>query len=136
MRPAGDLPARLALPSFCPAADGTPAVPGGSTSPLPSAGPYYVASEDVGRTVLKGNPNYGGERPRRLDRIVFLTGVGAEEALERADRGEVDYVPYDYDHHRRRSPWAARATGSSAPAARRRAEATSATSRPRRRAST
>ena len=98
MRPAGDLPARLALPSFCPAPDGTPAVPGGSTSPLPSAGPYYVASEDVGRTVLERNPNYGGERPRRLDRIVFLTGVGAEEALERADRGEVDYVPYDYDH--------------------------------------
>ena len=36
-------------------------------------------------------------RPQRPDRIVYLTGVGADEALRRADKGTVDYVPYDYD---------------------------------------
>ena len=71
---------------------------GGSAEPLPSAGPYYVASQAPGRTVLERNPNYRGDRPRRPDRIVYLTGVGADEALQRADEGEVDYVPYDYDH--------------------------------------
>ena len=121
MRPAGDLPARLAMPLFCPVPTGTPAVPGGTPKPLPSAGPYYVASQDPGRTVLERNPNYRGERPRRPDRIVYLTGVGADEALQRADKGEVDYVPYDYDHH---GPLAVggprdRAFGATSPAARR-----------------
>ena len=99
VRPAGDLPARLALPNFCPVPSGTPAVPGGSPSPLPSTGPYHVASQEVGRTVLQRNPNYRGPRPRRPDRIVYLTGVAAGEALARADRGEIDYVPYDFDRH-------------------------------------
>jgi peptide/nickel transport system substrate-binding protein len=98
VRPAGDLPARLAMPLFCPVPIGTPAAAGGSPEPLPSAGPYYVASQAPGRTVLERNPNYRGDRPRRPDRIVYLTGVGADEALQRADKGEVDYVPYDYDH--------------------------------------
>ena len=99
VRPAGDLPARLALPYFCPVPPGTPAVPGGSPSPLPSTGPYHVASQEVGRTVLQRNPNYRGPRPRRPDRIVYLTGVAAAEALARADRGEIDYVPYDFDRN-------------------------------------
>ena len=98
-QPAGDLPARLALPMFCPVPEGTPAVRGGSPEPLPSAGPYHVASQDIGRIVLQRNPNYRGARPRRPDRIVYLTGIGADEALERADKGEVEYVPYDYDQH-------------------------------------
>jgi ABC-type transport system substrate-binding protein len=98
-QPAGDLPARLALPLFCPVPRGTPAIPGGSSKLLPSPGPYYVASQEPGRTVLERNPNYRGSRPRRPDRIVYLTGVGPDEALRRADRGEVDYVPYDYDSH-------------------------------------
>ena len=59
--------------------------------------PTTSASQAPGRTVLERNPNYRGDRPRRPDRIVYLTGVGADEALRRADKGEVDYVPYDYD---------------------------------------
>jgi ABC-type transport system substrate-binding protein len=98
-RPAGDLPARLSLPLFCPVPAGTPPAAADSPDPLPSTGPYYVSSQAPGRTVLERNPNYPGARPRRPDRIVYLTGVGAEEALRRADKGEVDYVPYDYDNH-------------------------------------
>ena len=98
-RPAGDLPARLAMPLFCPVPAGTPAAADGILDPLPSAGPYYVTSATPGRTVLERNPNYRAGRPRRPDRIVYLTGVGAEEALGRADKGQVDYVPYDYDSH-------------------------------------
>jgi len=71
--------------------------------------------------VLERNPNYRGARPRRPDRIVYLTGVGAAKALRQADKGAVDYVPYDYDHH---GPLAVggerdRAFGSISPAARR-----------------
>jgi serine/threonine-protein kinase len=96
-RPAGDLPARLAMPFFCPVAPGTPATPNGLRAPLASAGPYYIATEAPGRVTLERNPNYRGTRPRRPDRIVYETGVSSAEALARADRGEVDYVPYDYD---------------------------------------
>jgi ABC-type transport system substrate-binding protein len=120
-RPAGDLPARLALPVFCPVPQGTPAVPGGTPKTLPSAGPYYLATQERGRAVLERNPNYHGARPRRPDRIVYLTGIGAAEALRRADAGEVDYVPYDYDNH---GPLAVggqrdRAFGATSPSARR-----------------
>ena len=96
-RPAGDLPARLAAPILCPVPEGTPAVRGGSRAPLPSAGPYYIASADPGRTVLRRNPNYRGARPRRPDRIVYLTGVSTAEGLRRD--GRVDYIPYDFDQH-------------------------------------
>src|SRR5829696_162415 len=61
VRPAGDLPARLAMPLFCPVPVGTPAAAGGSPKPLPSAGPYYVTSQARGRTVLERNPNYPGD---------------------------------------------------------------------------
>jgi ABC-type transport system substrate-binding protein len=96
-RPAGDLPARLAMPIFCPVAPGTPATPNGLGAPLASAGPYYIAAEAPGRLTLERNPNYRGARPRRPDRIVYLTGLSSAQALARADRGEVDYVPYDFD---------------------------------------
>ena len=134
-RPAGDLPARLAMPLFCPVPAGTPAAADGILDPLPSAGPYYVTSATPGRTVLERNPNYRAGRPRRPDRIVYLTGVGAEEALGRADKGQVDYVPYDYDSH---GPLAVggSATGRSARPARRHGMAISASSPTRRRAST
>jgi MarR-like DNA-binding transcriptional regulator SgrR of sgrS sRNA len=109
------------MPLFCPVPPRTPAVPGGTPKALPSAGPYYIATHERGRTVLERNPNYHGARPRRPAGIVYLTGVGAAEALRRADKGEVDYVPYDYDNH---GPLAVggqrdRAFGATSPSARR-----------------
>jgi hypothetical protein len=96
-RPAGDLPARMAMPFFCATPPGTPVAPGGLDRPIPSAGPYYVASSVAGQTVLLRNPNYHGTRPRRPGRIVYASGTSAEQAIVLVDRGGAEYVPYDFD---------------------------------------
>ena len=63
--------------------------PARTTSPPRTSRPHRAPAQ----------PELPRRRPRRPDRIVYLTGIGADEALERADKGEVDYVPYDYDQH-------------------------------------
>ena len=75
--PSGDIAARLALPIFCAVPAGTP-MPGHTTGPIPSAGPYYARAQLADRLVLDRNPNYRGPRPRRPARIVYLTGVPAQ----------------------------------------------------------
>ncbi len=56
-RAAGDLSARLRTSFFCPVPIGTPAVPGGGkTTPIPMAGPYYVASAGGGQVVRGAEP--------------------------------------------------------------------------------
>ena len=92
VRPAPDLPARLALPKFCAVPAGTPVVEGGIEAPIPSAGPYYIAARADNVIVLKPNPNYGGDRPRRLDAIVYEWGVDLGAATRRVASGKVDYV--------------------------------------------
>ena len=74
VRPATDLPQRLALPFFCAVPANLPTVPHGLPYPIPSAGPYYLADRSSDVFVLKPNPNYHGPRPRRLDAIVYRTG--------------------------------------------------------------
>jgi peptide/nickel transport system substrate-binding protein len=63
---------KLAMPFFCAIEKSkTPANPQGVTT-LPGAGPYYIASRTVGKQiVLKQNPNYKGNRPRRAGTIVI-----------------------------------------------------------------
>ena len=90
--PAGDFPTRLSEPFFCPVPIGTPAVAGGVTRPIPSAGPYYIASSQLGQTVLLRNPNYSGSRPRRIERIVYTTGTPTEKALALVDGGAAEYM--------------------------------------------
>ena len=97
-RPAGDLPARLAMPIFCAVPATTPA-PGHTTGALPSAGPYYVRAQLAGRVVLDRNPNYRGPRPHRPARIVYLTGVPSAKAVALADGDQADLVPWDFDPH-------------------------------------
>jgi len=90
---AGDLPVRLASSFFCPVPIGTPAVPGGGRStPIPMAGPYRVASASGGQVVLERNPNYRGDRPRRIARIVYTIGVKPADAISRVEQGRADYV--------------------------------------------
>ena len=87
-RAAGDLPARLRSSLFCPVPIGTPAVAGGGKpTPIPMAGPYYVASKSGGQIVLERNPNYTGDRPRRIEHIVYTKGVKAADAISRVERG-------------------------------------------------
>jgi len=46
VRPAGDLPARIAMPLFCPVPAGTPAAADGRPEPLPSTGPWAPSIVD------------------------------------------------------------------------------------------
>jgi DNA-binding SARP family transcriptional activator/ABC-type transport system substrate-binding protein len=95
-RPAGDFPARIAMPLFCAVPTSTPVEPNGLKTPIPSAGPYYLASHEHGRElVLKRNPNYAGPRPHRLDEIKLVVGVGTDEAVARVQRGSLDYYRLD-----------------------------------------
>ena len=86
-----NLPARLAAPYFCAVPPDTPLEE--ATDPVPSAGPYYIASYTPERSlVLRRNPNYAGERPQRLEEIRFLFGVSAEHGVEEVENGRADYV--------------------------------------------
>ena len=58
---------------------------------FPSAGPYYIASRDPGRsTVLKRNPNYKGNRPANPDQIVFTPNVDPDQSLLQVKAGQSD----------------------------------------------
>ena len=60
VNPASDLPARLAEPDFRAVPVDTPIVLNGIASPIPSAGPYYLAAHAGDAFVLRRNPNYPG----------------------------------------------------------------------------
>ena len=66
--PAGDLPARLAMPFFCAVPMTTPFAQ--QFAPLPSAGPYYLLSwtHGVGAEAVR-NPNYRGARASNFDSV-------------------------------------------------------------------
>lgn len=91
VRPAGDFPTRMAMPRFCPVPLSIP-VHGGGSAPIPSAGPYYIASSVGPRSVLLPNPSYHGSRPRHFARIVVQTNVPEAKAISLADHGRVDLI--------------------------------------------
>ncbi len=87
-----DLPTRLAMPFFCAIPMGTPIDPHGVRA-IPSAGPYYIASEDPGEgLVLRRNPNYEGPRPRRSAEIRISVPVAPREAVARVEDGRADFA--------------------------------------------
>jgi YVTN family beta-propeller protein len=88
--PSPDLPARIATLPFCAVPDDTPMA--AQHHPIPSAGPYYVASSSSEELVLARNPNYGGRRPRLPARIVYSFGVGLRRAVEQVASGHSDYL--------------------------------------------
>jgi peptide/nickel transport system substrate-binding protein len=88
--PAPDLLARLAQPFFCAVPSNTPIDPKGVRI-IPSAGPYRVASYTPGQgIVLTRNPNYHGNRPRRLARIEHAVKVPGQRAVAQVERGTAD----------------------------------------------
>jgi ABC-type oligopeptide transport system substrate-binding subunit/tRNA A-37 threonylcarbamoyl transferase component Bud32 len=95
VRPAGDFLTRISMPSFCAVPLSEPVTPSGPT--IPSAGPYYIASSESSRTVLLRNPNYGGARPRRAERIVYTSFIPTPQAVALVDKGDIDYLPPDFD---------------------------------------
>jgi DNA-binding SARP family transcriptional activator/ABC-type transport system substrate-binding protein len=87
--PQPDLPWLAALSCAVPL--DTPVVEGGLEKPVPSAGPYYLATHTDSFAVLKRNPNYGGWRPQHLDAIVVEFNVPPAEAATRIENGTLDY---------------------------------------------
>src|SRR5262249_44049249 len=91
-QPLPDLPRALALSLFCAVPAATPVAPLGITAPIPSAGPYYLASNTPSVAVLKKNPGYHGPRPQKLDAIVYEFGIPPAVAAQRISNGTLDYV--------------------------------------------
>ena len=89
-RPAGDLPARLTMPFFCPLLPNTPMRP---IDDPPGSGPYYVAERVPNRRmVLLRNRFYGGARPAHVDRIVWTTEPDADTRVTATERNANDYT--------------------------------------------
>jgi ABC-type oligopeptide transport system substrate-binding subunit len=90
-RPAPDLLSRLTLPYFCALPVDTPIDPDGIGAPVPSAGPYYIASWDRGRSaVVRRNPFYRGTRPHRIDEIDYTFGISLQAQRLRVEAGQSD----------------------------------------------
>jgi YVTN family beta-propeller protein len=91
-RPDGGFLDALASGEACAVPVGTPPDPAGINN-IPSAGPYYVASYTPRQQlVLRRNPNYHGDRPHHLDRIVITLGVDPSRALHEIEAGTLDYA--------------------------------------------
>jgi peptide/nickel transport system substrate-binding protein len=90
--PDPDILARTTMPVFCAVPTGTPIVPSGLRE-IPSAGPYQIANYTPNQgIVLTRNPNYHGNRPHRLARIVIRFGVSAQRAIAQVEAGTADYA--------------------------------------------
>ena len=89
---APDFLARISMPFFCAIPTNTPIDSNGVTS-VPAAGPYYISSWIPKRTlILKRNPNYHGDRPHNLDRIIYTIGVAPEATNLQVRNGSADYA--------------------------------------------
>ena len=109
-KPEPDLP-WLVAGSSCAVPIDTPVVEGGLEKPVPSAGPYYLATLTDSVAVLKRNPHYGGSRPQRLDAIVVEFNVAPAEAATRIESGALDYFLESQDATLLPSTQAAHAAG-------------------------
>jgi peptide/nickel transport system substrate-binding protein len=88
--PAPDLRARIATTPFCATPDDTPAT--AQHQPIPSAGPYYIASSSQDQLVLARNRNYTGHRPRVPRQIVYSFDTSLARAITQIEAGRSDYT--------------------------------------------
>jgi ABC-type oligopeptide transport system substrate-binding subunit len=59
---------------------------------MASAGPYYIKSRDVGRSLVAvRNPNYKGNRPANPDQIVFTVNTDQAQTFLQVQKGDFDY---------------------------------------------
>jgi len=97
VEPSSNFLERIALSFFCAVPEGTPVDPDGLPK-VPSAGPYYIASNVPGEeVVLRRNPNYGGSHPGAADELRIRLGVSQEKTVARIEDGTVDYTPISED---------------------------------------
>jgi peptide/nickel transport system substrate-binding protein len=63
----------------------------GITSSYPSAGPYYIQSREVGKSLVEArNPYYKGPRPANPDKIVWTMNTDQDQSLLQAKAGQSD----------------------------------------------
>ncbi len=90
---APDFLARIAMPFFCALPKDIEVNPNGLKAPVPSAGPYYIASYEPKRTiVLKKNPNYTGDRPHNLNTITYTVGIDPNATKLEIEKDQVDWA--------------------------------------------
>ena len=102
--PAPDLPLRMTATAFCAVPSRTPASASRFVStPIPSAGPYYLAQHYGGNAaLLRPNPNYRGPREGDLE-YLFEMGVQLPAGVDRVASGRADLVVGSGDALRPRS---------------------------------
>jgi len=90
-QPDGGMLAKLGMPFFQALETSLPTDPKGVNA-YPSAGPYYIASRDVGRQIIvKKNPNYKGSRPANVDQFTIAVNTNLDQSLLQVKSGQVDY---------------------------------------------
>jgi ABC-type transport system substrate-binding protein len=100
VRPAGDFLARLALPFACPLPPTVPIAPGGISTPVPSAGPYFIDSWAPKNSIhLTRNPNYHGPRPSFFDEFAISIGLPLATIRLNVESGAADYGPVPPSAH-------------------------------------
>jgi ABC-type oligopeptide transport system substrate-binding subunit len=90
-RPDGGLLAKLGMPFFQALETGLATDPKGADA-YPSAGPYSIASREVGRQiVLKRNRYYHGSRPANIDQFIISVNTNLDQSLLQVKSNQVDY---------------------------------------------
>ena len=91
LQPDGGMLAKLGMPFFQALKTDLAQDPKGVAA-YPSAGPYYIASRDIGRqATLKKNTHYKGPRPANADTIQITANTNLDQSLLQVKSGEVDY---------------------------------------------
>jgi peptide/nickel transport system substrate-binding protein len=63
----------------------------GVTASYPSAGPYFIQSREVGKSLVEArNPFYKGNRPANPDKIVWTMNTDQDQSLLQAKAGQID----------------------------------------------
>ena len=90
-KPVGDFARRTA--ALCVVPETIPIDPEGVKAPVPGAGPYYLAHFVLGQGArLERNRFYRGDRPHHVDRFAIDMTDDSATALDRVDRGELDWA--------------------------------------------
>ena len=98
---APDFPSRIAMTAFCAVPTNAPLDENGG-EPIPSAGPYYVASYAPNHgLVLARNPNYHGSRPHHFARIQLTIGYPTNAPSPRSRQARPTTAQSGSDHRRR-----------------------------------
>ncbi len=90
-QPDGGLLAKLGMPFFQAIKTNMATDPKGVDA-YPSAGPYYIASRDIGRHItVKKNKNYKGSRPANADEFDISVNTNLDQSLLQVKSNQVDY---------------------------------------------